>query len=102
MSSTHETTESVSCCASETTEGSAVSHCPMAAKFDKTFGSAKLKLSLCLIGAALLILGVVIILEPQIIAWLMASVSILMGMALLMLAYYINRMKSSPHEQNGA
>ena len=102
MSATHETTESVSCCARETTEGSAISHCPMAAKFDKTFGSAKLKLSLCVIGAALIILGVVIILEPQIIVWLMAFVSILMGIALLMLAYSINRMKPSPHEQNEA
>jgi len=65
----------------------------MAKEFEKTFGSPKLKLSLLLIGIALIVMGIAIILEPRIIIWLMASVSILMGIALLLMAYYINKMK---------
>jgi len=89
------TSKPVSCCSGESQEGGLISHCPMAAKFDKTFGSPKFKLSLCVIGVALIVIGIAIILEPRIVIWLMASVSILMGMALLVMAYYINSMKRS-------
>jgi|GEM_PF-2810228 len=95
MTATTNTSKPVSCCSGESQEGGLISHCPMAAKFDKTFGSPKFKLLLCVIGVALIVIGIAIILEPRIVIWLMASVSILMGMALLVMAYYINSMKRS-------
>lgn len=94
MTSITETTEPESCCSAASREGDLISHCPMAAKFDQTFGSVKLKLSLCLIGVVLVFLGIAIILEPKIAAWLIALSTILMGTALLTLAYFINQMKS--------
>ncbi len=82
-----------SCCSGESSKGDLISQCPMAAKFNSTLGSTKLKLSLCFIGLALVILGIAIVLVPKIIVWMMASISILIGLALLMMAYFFNRMK---------
>lgn len=95
MMESSEAAGTVSCCSGESVEGSVVSHCPMAAQFKSTLGSPGLKQSLYGLGAVLIVLGVAIIMEPRIVAWLIALSSILMGMALLMMGHFINRMTSS-------
>jgi hypothetical protein len=95
MMGNSEVAGTVSCCSGESVEGGVISHCPMAAQFKSTFGSPKLKLSLYGFGAVLIVLGIAIIMEPRIVAWLIAMVTILMGMALLMMGHFINRMTSS-------
>ena len=94
MNENNEIHKPAACCSEDFKEGSLVFHCPMMTKFDETIGNPKLVLFLSIIGIALLILGVAIILEPKIVAWIIALVLMLVGVSLLMMVYYINRMKS--------
>ena len=93
MTSNSETVNAASCCSVEFEEGGVMSHCPMAAHFDEIIANSKLRQYLRFIGVALLILGVVIVVEPKILVWLIGAVSVLMGIALLMMAHYLGRMK---------
>jgi hypothetical protein len=95
MNNTNESGSTSGCCSEEMTPGEMMSHCPMAAKFEATLGNPKLIHGLWTIGFVLLVLGVAIILEPVIIAWLLAIVVILTGIAILMIAHRLSQLKAS-------
>ena len=46
---------------------------------------------LMLPGALLVVLGVLILIEPKVLVWLMAGMSILLGIVMLMMANFIRR-----------
>jgi hypothetical protein len=62
--------------------------CPMSAMFKKTAGKRGLGLLAMIPGLLLVLGGVAIILEPQILVWLMAGASIAVGVALLAAAHF--------------
>ena len=62
--------------------GKPTDFCPMSAMFRKTSGKRAFGLLTMIPGLLLVLGGVAIILEPQILVWLMAGVSILIGIAL--------------------
>jgi hypothetical protein len=57
--------------------------CPMSAMFKKTSGKRGFGLLAMLPGLLLVLVGVAIILEPQIVFWLIAATSIVAGLMLL-------------------
>jgi len=83
------------CCSQDSEAGDMIKHCPMATRFDQIIGKSHLGLYLMLFGVALVVLGIAIVVQPKILVWLAGVVAALMGIALLMTAYQINRMKSS-------
>jgi hypothetical protein len=95
MTENNETVKPAACCSEEFKDDGLASHCPMAEKFEATIGNPKLNLNLRIIGITLLLLGIFIIIEPKIVAWLMALVVMLMGIALLMMTHYLTRLRST-------
>lgn len=83
------------CCSQDGESGDMIAHCPMASRFDQIIGKSHLGLYLMLFGIALVVLGIAIVVQPEILVWLAGAVATLMGIALLMAAYHINRMKPS-------
>lgn len=65
--------------------------CPMAAMCDGMTRAPASRILLALPGALLILVGTAILLEPQVLVWLVAAVTILMGGAALMMAYFISR-----------
>ena len=94
---TDDNTEStdIVCCAEGSEGDDIIRHCPMAKRFDEIIGKSQLGLYLMIFGIMLVVLGVSIVVQPKILIWLAAAVATIMGLALLVAAYYINRMKSS-------
>jgi hypothetical protein len=45
-------------------------------------------------GVLLIVVGVLIVIEPRILVWLMATASVLLGIMLLMMASFIRRMSA--------
>ena len=87
--------EDVICCSQESEGGDMIKHCPMASRFDEIIGKSHLGFYLMLFGIVLVVLGIAIVVQPKILVWLAGAVATLMGIALLMAAYQLNRMKSS-------
>jgi uncharacterized membrane protein len=50
------------------------------------------RLVLILPGLVLILVGVLILVEPKILVWLMAAVTIILGILFLMIANFIHRM----------
>lgn len=69
-------------------------HCPMAAKFEATFGSVKFSNGLKIVGVIFILLGVIIVIWPIVIVWLTAAVSILFGILVLMASWLLKKMNS--------
>jgi hypothetical protein len=65
--------------------------CPMSAMFKKTFGKRGSSLLTFLPGLLLVLVGVAIILEPQILVWLMAAVAIFAGLMLAAAATFFRK-----------
>lgn len=91
MVSTEKSVIFESCCSDETLEGVKFNQCPMAAKCGAIISNPKLPLNLRITGVVLLVLGVAIVLEPMILAWLVACLIILLGIAVLILSHFVNR-----------
>ena len=83
------------CCAEGSEGVDMIGHCPMAERLDEIIGKSQLGLYLMIFGIMLVVLGVAIVVQPKILIWLVAAAATVMGIALLVAAYYINRMKSS-------
>jgi hypothetical protein len=66
--------------------------CPMSAMFKKTSGKRGFGLLAMIPGLLLVLGGVAIILEPQILVWLMATTSIVAGLMLLAAATFFRRL----------
>jgi len=65
--------------------------CPMSAMFKKTSGKRGFGLLAMIPGLLLVLGGVAIILEPQILVWLMAGASIMVGIALFAAACFFRK-----------
>ena len=52
-------------------------------------------------GAVLVIVGVLILIQPKILFWLMAGTSILIGIIMLVFTNFINRMRARFHNVQG-
>ena len=66
--------------------------CPMSAMFNKASGKRGFGLLAMIPGLFLVLVGVAIILEPQILVWLMAGAAILVGIALLAAANFFRKL----------
>jgi hypothetical protein len=81
---------------------SGASMCPMAGMFRDMTAKPSSGFLLMLPGLVLIVLGVLIAVEPRVLAWLAAVITILFGIALLMLATFLRRLAArfrSVHEQ---
>ena len=75
--------------------------CPMSAMFKKTSGNRGFGLLAMIPGLLLVLGGVAIILEPQILVWLMAGAAILVGIALLAAANFVRKLAADFRTSEG-
>jgi hypothetical protein len=66
--------------------------CPMSAMFKKTSGIRGFGLLAMIPGLMLVLCGVAIILEPQILVWLMAATAIVAGLMFLAAAHFFRKL----------
>ncbi|MES0372258.1 MAG: hypothetical protein ABUK11_08265 [Mariprofundaceae bacterium] len=59
------------------------SRCPMAAKFHETMESPGFTYGLLIPGTLLILIGILILIKPEVLVWLVAGASILFGLMLL-------------------
>jgi hypothetical protein len=74
-----------------TARGNSTESCPMSAMFRRTSGKRGFGLLAMIPGLLLVLVGVAIILEPQILVWLLAAASIVAGLMLLVAAKFLRR-----------
>lgn len=72
-------------------ERNPMSMCPMASMCKGMAGNPPSLFLTLLPGIIMILIGIFIILEPKILAWLVALMSILMGIMMLMMASFIRR-----------
>ena len=72
--------------------------CPMA-MCDGMMKRRPSTLLLMVPGAALIIIGVLIFLEPLVLVWLMAAAFTLLGVMLLVMANFIRRLRAQPQNR---
>ena len=68
--------------------------CPMAETCKGMMEKPHSSLVLIVPGIALIILGMVIVIEPQILVWLVAIALVVMGVAMLILANFMRKVRS--------
>lgn len=66
--------------------------CPMAAMCKGMMKKPPSGLAVMLAGAVLIAVGVLIVLEPQILVWLMGAAFVMLGIMLLMMANFVRRL----------
>jgi len=66
--------------------------CPMASMCSGMFGKARSRFLLMLPGVVLILLGVAILLQPQVLIWLVAGAAVLVGIAMLLMAHFMFRL----------
>ena len=88
------TEESGSCCSAVGDASGSGAGCPMASMFQDSVGSSKFGIFLLIPGIVLLGVGVLVLLMPALIKWLLAGTSILLGIALLGMAISLRRLSS--------
>ena len=66
--------------------------CPMASMCKGMTGKRGFGLMLMLPGLLLVLAGILIFIEPKVLVWLIASVSILFGLVMLFFAAFMRRM----------
>ena len=69
-----------------------MAQCPMASMCKGMAEKSHSRLVLLLPGVLLILVGVIILIEPKILVWLMAAVAIVLGALFLMIANFIHRM----------
>ena len=65
--------------------------CPMASMCSGILEKSQSRFLLMIPGALLIILGAVILVQPQVLVWLVAAAAVLLGVALLMMANIVFR-----------
>ena len=78
-----QTTGHESCCGKTAGSSGEPIGCPMAAKFHETMESPGFTYGLLIPGILLILIGILILIKPEVLVWLMAGVSILFGLMLL-------------------
>ena len=76
----------------ETQTKEPMAQCPMASMCKGMADKPHSRLILILPGLVLILVGVLILVEPKILVWLMAGVTIILGILFLMIASFIHRM----------
>lgn len=71
--------------------GSSPHTCPMASAFKDASEKPMAGLMVMIPGLILIVLGVAILVEPRILTWLMAALSILLGIIVLMIANFVRK-----------
>ena len=66
--------------------------CPMATMCGEMMDNGPSRFWLMLPGSALILLGVLVVIEPDILAWLAGTVFVLFGLMMLMMAAFIRRL----------
>lgn len=66
--------------------------CPMAKICERMMAKAPSSSFLMLPGALLIALGVLIVIEPRVVVWLVAAVAILMGIMFIMMGRFVGRL----------
>ncbi len=69
-----------------------MSMCPMASMCKGMADKPPSLLLLMMPGLALIVVGIVILVEPKVLVWLVAVLAIVLGVALLMMAAWFRRM----------
>ena len=72
-----------------------MTQCPMASMCKGMVEKPHSRFILILPGILLILVGVIILLEPRILVWLVAVVAIILGILALMIANFIYRMNRS-------
>jgi hypothetical protein len=65
--------------------------CSMASMCNGLFAQTPSRLLLMLPGAVLILLGVTILIQPQVLVWLAAAAAVLVGVAMLLMANFLYR-----------
>jgi len=65
--------------------------CPMASMCGGIFEKGTSRFLLMLPGVLLVLLGVAILIQPQVLVWLVAATAVLMGIAMLLMAHFMFR-----------
>ncbi len=73
------------------TESIQMPTCPMAEKCKEIMGKPFSCLMIVAPGVFLIVLGVVTLIEPRILVWLVAAILLVMGVAALLLASFMHR-----------
>ncbi len=73
-------------------ETSPMAMCPMAGACKGMMEKPRSGLTLMVPGLAFIILGVVVLIEPQILVWLVSIALIVMGIAMLIMANFMRKM----------
>ena len=75
--------------------------CPMASMC-KGMAAKPPSLSILMVpGLFFVVLGIVILLEPKVLVWLVAAVTIMLGVLLMVMATWIRRMAAQIHKAQG-
>ena len=75
--------------------------CPMASMCKGIAEKPPSLLLLMIPGLVLIVIGVLILLEPKILVWLIAAVAILLGFSLLIIATWVRRMAKQFRSAHG-
>ena len=66
--------------------------CPMSSMCKGMMGKRHSRLLLLLPGLVFILLGVIILIEPRVLVWLIAALAIMLGLLFLMMGNFIHRM----------
>ncbi|MDH5535866.1 MAG: hypothetical protein OEZ08_09910 [Betaproteobacteria bacterium] len=72
------------------------SMCPMAETCKRMMKKPFSGLGLAITGVALVALGILILIEPRVVAWVVAATFILLGALMLMIARFVRRIGVGP------
>ena len=92
-------TEPASCCLPATEGSEKTTGCPMASMFEESVGSAKFGNLLLIPGTVLILVGALVLLRPEILVGLLAGTSILVGIAMVAMAFSLKRLAAGVRGQ---
>ena len=83
--------EPMTCCSPESAGSEVPMNCPMATMFQESFGSPKFGYLLLIPAFLFILVGVIILIYPTVLVWLMAAAFIVLGLAMLGMAVCVKR-----------
>ena len=90
-----QTTSHKSCCGKTDGSSGESFNCPMAGKFHEAMESPGFTYGLLIPGILLILIGILILVNPEVLVWLVAGVSILFGLVLLIGALLLKKLALS-------
>lgn len=80
------------------TETTPMPMCPMAATCRGMAGKPFSRFMLIIPGIIFIVLGVLIVIEPRILAWLIAALFVILGIMMLIMANFIRKIGAGMHD----